>query len=755
MDVNLLKFDTRSEEYKNFICTLFYWILQDDVFLTLMKFDSYSFFNIISGFINEANIVNIIKNYEFTKINPKLLEKIQEEKDSFFLSKSSSEINTTNQNIEKSTILTERNGREVYYNNPNSVINNIIISLVEKNPSFFTEVDFSLFLIKYASKCSESNPVVGASKKYLVKGIKKLLTFYEEYEKLKKENPNEVLDVFNCHKLDKYLTNDNKIDTNNLFYKEINKSLRDFLDSIYQWKKEELEDIISVCNNTPFILVKIKLYELSKRYSECLDNYLNPENNKVSDEDVFTWLQHIFTAFSRKNKNLTENDLKNLQSAFIDKVDVLSKISMVKTNKIIKQFYCNSDKIIIIHKLDKIPSLQYEFLRQLICPSKGGTIEELAKNDNEIDFSKNLEINDDNKNNDSLCDLLLMQIDLLIKLNKINEVLPAIKQQIKIYPNSYPKEKCLEKCLQNKINDAAVYLYQSLGKNDSALSLTKEQTEKAFNSYLSDEKDESYNYFLQQLSLCINICQYTSESLVKQKMINKDIDTKEGDKLWFDLLKTLYNFEEKSKGKKAEKNISENIEDLLRKMCLHVSLQNIIETVTEIQKGAQYKEFKNILGDMLRSNNSFNRILENTKLILKHSTIKFEEERNQSSIRGNCFNNKICDVCHKNFIKSNNEVISCFGCGHQSHEKCAVCNNELEECVICRREGIGEEEYYSEKINMKNEEENNNIIVEEKKENKKNKKDDKKVFMFGIRDDKIKKLKDFDKKYLDKVIDIF
>ena len=39
------------------------------------------------------------------------------------------------------------------------------------------------------------------------------------------------------------------------------------------------------------------------------------------------------------------------------------------------------------------------------------------------------------------------------------------------------------------------------------------------------------------------------------------------------------------------------------------SLQNIIETVTEVQKEAQYKEFKNILGDMLRSNNSFNRIL--------------------------------------------------------------------------------------------------------------------------------------------------
>ena len=255
----------------------------------------------------------------------------------------------------------------------------------------------------------------------------------------------------------------------------------------------------------------------------------------------------------------------------------------------------------------------------------------------------------------------------------------------------FPTQKLFNALTEYKINDAAVYLYQSLGKNDSALALTKEQTENAFNTYLKDEKEESYKYFLTQLDLCIKICQYTSEFLEKQKLVNKDTNTKEGDKLWFDLLKTLYNFEKKCVMKDAEKKISENIEDLLRKMCLHVSLQNIIETVTEIQKDAQYKEFKNILGDMLRSNNSFNRILENTKLILKHSTVISEEERSQSSIRGNCYNNKICDVCHKNFVKSKSEIVSCFGCGHQSHEKCAYCNNNFEECVICRREGIGDE----------------------------------------------------------------
>ena len=89
------------------------------------------------------------------------------------------------------------------------------------------------------------------------------------------------------------------------------------------------------------------------------------------------------------------------------------------------------------------------------------------------------------------------------------------------------------------------------------------------------------------------------------------------------------------------KDAKYNIEKA-RKEEEYLKEKNIIETVTEIQKEAQYKEFKNILGDMLRSNNSFNRILKNTKLILKSSIVKCEIERNQSSIRGNCYNNKLC-----------------------------------------------------------------------------------------------------------------
>ena len=759
MDVNFLKFNTSSEEYKTFIAYLYYWILQDEIFVNLMKFDSYSFFNILTNFFNDPTISRIIKSFDFKKINPLFLQKVGEETDTVFLTKNSTEIRNNEVN-QKATISMTRNGKDIDYNNPNSVINNIIINLVEKNKAFFTEIDFSLFLIKYASKCTELNPVAGTCKKYIVQGIKKCLSFYEDYEKLKNSSSPEAVDVFKCHKLDKVIIDNNKIDRNNLFFKEIYKSLRDLLDSEYQWRKEELDEILSSCDKSPFTLAKIKIYELSKKYEDCLNNYLNMDNDEVFDEDVFTWLQRTFQAFSRKNKNLSEDDYKNLQKAVIDCVDKLSKKSVPKTNKIIKQFYGNKEKIIIIHKLDSLPSLQYEFVRQLICPSKGGNLEEITKDKNDLEElnNENDEENTDNKQND-LCDLFLLQIDLLIKLQKINEVLPSIKEQIKTYQKIYPKQKCLEKCLENKINDAAVYLYQSLGKSDEALALTKKSTEKAFEEYLKDGQEESYNYFIQQINLCIKICQDTSEALAKEKNNNKDIINKGGDKLWFDLLKSLYDFEkvcEKENKKEIEKKISENIENLLRKMCLHVSLQNIIETVTEIQKDAQYKEFKNILEDMLRSNNSFNRILKNTKSILKSSIVKTEIERNQSSIRGNCYNNKLCDVCHKNFIHSKNEVLTCFGCGHQSHLRCAYCNsNNYEECNICRREGVGNDDMAKMLENKGDDKKDSgNNIIKTKHRNALDKKG-KDLFMFGNRNDKINKLKDYDKKYIEKLTEIF
>ena len=721
MDVNLLKFDTKSNEYKTFIATIFYWILQDEIFIKLMKFDSYSFFNVLSQFFIDANVLKIIKNYEFKNIDTIFINEVTE--------------NKTKKSEEKN----------IDYNNPNSVINNIIIKLVEENKGFFIDIDFSLFLIKYASKSTELNPVVGKSKKYVVESVKKCLSFYDDYLQKKPD------DNFKCHKMDKMINK--PLDKTNIFYKEINKSLRDLFDSFYKWKKEEISELLEKVEKCPFILVKIKIYEIAKNYDECLKNYLNTENNEEFGDDVFTWMQKTFQSFSKKNEALNENDFKNLQTAVINNITKLSEISVPKTNKIIKQFYGNAEKINIIHKLDALPSLQYEFLIQLICPSKGGNLEELKINENNDDEN----LGEDNKNNESLCDLLLLQIDLLIKLKKNNEIFPSIKEQIITYPNLYPKKKCLQKCIDNNINDAAVFLYQSLGESDQALKLTKDNTEKAFVSYLENSNEENYKYFVEQLNLCIKICQDTSEKTQKEIKNNFNNNSKENnkineaEKLWFDLLKSLYNFEKRSVEKKeVESKISQNIEDLLRKMCIHVSLQNIIENVTEMQKEAQYKEFKNILGDMLRSNNSLNRILKNTKQILQTSIIKYEVERNKTIISGNCYNCQKCDVCHKYFSQTKNEIISCFGCGHQSHKICINSdeNNKNLECVICRRNGVegGDVNYISNK--------NNQINVSKEIENNEKVKDNSN-FAYGNRVDKIQKLKNYDQKYLENMIDMF
>ena len=64
MDANLLKFDTNSKDYQSFLALIFYWILQEDVFTNLIRFDSYSFLNVISLFVTDTFLLNIVKNYD-------------------------------------------------------------------------------------------------------------------------------------------------------------------------------------------------------------------------------------------------------------------------------------------------------------------------------------------------------------------------------------------------------------------------------------------------------------------------------------------------------------------------------------------------------------------------------------------------------------------------------------------------------------------------------------------------------------------
>ena len=768
MDINLLKFDKESVDYQNFIAIIFYWILQESVFINLIKFDSYSLLNIISLFFTDSTLLNIIKEYDFSKFSESVISKLSEENEIKFLkdTKAQPPLDSNNPDPQNKENDEKNKKPAIEYNNIISVINHILQMTESMSSNFFLSIDVSILLIKFAFKYSEKTPLPAALKKKVTEAFKKCLTFYDDYNKVKETNPNDVIDIFNCHKVNK---SSGIINKDNFFYKEMYRTLRDLIDSNYKWRKDDLNSFLDLCKNSPFVLVKIRLYEYTKNFSEVMNCYLDESNKSEShSEDVFAWLQRMFQSFSRKNDELNEIDFKNLQQTVIDNVGKLAKISIQKTNKIIKQFYGNDQKIIIIHKLDDAPLLQYEFIKQLLSPTRGGggRLEEVKNEENKD--KEETDENDTSKNakNESLCNILLLEIDLLIKLEKYKEVLPSVREKLTLYPSVYPKEKCLQKCLDNNINDAAVLLYQSLGQTDKAIELTRNSVEKAFDDYLSDKKDEKYDKFIKELNLRIKICEDTSELIEKKNIFSDDnnsdnkvkIGEKEIEDIWFNVLYQLYSFEQKSLDDDNIINkIKENINQLLRKMCLHVKLRNIIEIVINKREDSLFKDFQNILCEMIKSNNNFNRILSNTMIIMKNCAINSEEERLQGCIKGNYYNNEKCDVCHKDIDDKKKEKIFCFGCGHQCHDYCAYNKGEEyeSECPICK-----EREIIDESIIKKNYNENKNKIIyniedniineinnEEKNKNKEEK-------LAENRKNKIKKLNDYDNDYLGMIDEI-
>ena len=127
----------------------------------------------------------------------------------------------------------------------------------------------------------------------------------------------------------------------------------------------------------------------------------------------------------------------------------------------------------------------------------------------------------------------------------------------------------------------------------------------------------------------------------------------------------------------------------------------------------------------------------------------------------NCEKGKIKSFCSNKFFKnSRDEIVYFFGCGHQSHDKCCykkkinyskkniIINeydeNFIPECEVCRKNRIEDENKY--------ENEYENFILNEIKEasekinaNKNN--IEMNAFKFGSKEDKLKKLNKYDKKY--------
>ena len=546
-----------------------------------------------------------------------------------------------------------------------------------------------------------------------------------------------------------------------------------------------------------------------KNYDECVKIFLENKNEKIQNS-VFDWLDKTFSNFSQiieeekniqndslnkkeikeesifndikdntdiedeKKNEITKKELDNLRKVIISNIEELSKIKINKTKNLVENYFLNEDKLIIIEKLKHNPNLQLEFINQLLNPlnpsysNKQFIEEEDPDKQNNSYFALNSLFNKiykkdkenirEKKIQQKFEKLFLQQISLLITLKDEKILLRYLEINIKLYPN-YPLRLILNECIDNNILDSIIFLYQALGESKNALNLNKTNLDRAFINYLKDEIYDDKTEFLQKLEICLNICKENSESLTKKEPTEESKEThKEGEDLWFSLLETLYKYEEdceknqkveitQYRRKKVQNQLQKCIADLLKQMCLYVGIKNLVEYVTENQNRAQYKEFKSILESMLRTNTSFNRVIDNTMTILKRAVNNYEKEREKVTIKGNNYNYKKCDVCQEFFDITNNEVMLCFGCGHQSHKKCCykkklnkneiIDGNEFEEeCMICHQNEIENEEEKMEKereVVLKDINDIANIENEQRKREFKNK------------NDKIKRLKRYDK----------
>ena len=657
-----------NDNYKKFISLIYIFLLQKEIILNLIKFDSYNYFNILSKFFLDEKLKDIINNEKFD------INIYYDIYNNFF--KLYEKTNKSEETIKKN----ENDFIKNYYDLKEVL--NFIIQTSKSISMFFINQDLNMFLIKIATQ-----------KKYLIeknillKAVNEIFNFYNIYNNLTDDN--EKYDKFNVHKIiiDKY----NNIDPNNLYYKEINNSLLNFIVAYEnEFNVEDLNEFIKESENTPFIFPKIKILELNKVYKECLYIFLNNLDKLGGHEKLFEWINSLFKKITEKikdeneNKEIFKEDLKKLQDSILNILSDLMKISINDFSNVIENWFENDKKLIIIKKLDSEPKLQLKYIEKILS--------QLNENNNE-----KKEDDLDSKNNKKIInELILMSIDLLIKINKKNEILNLLKKNL----SNFNIDEVKSKCISNDVIDAAVYLYELEGNNIEALNIVINYLKKIYTLINSNQNNEDLNLFNNALNISIQICELNTNQLneiienEKEKKRKKEEKKKENEKeeekeknesekLWFNLLELLFNFKEKAEksNEKVNNLVSDSIDYFLKKMCLYVSIKKILSYVTANYNDVKIKEFKNVLNLMLNSYSNLKSVLYNSKNIFKFTIDNLNKQYKKELYHGFLCEIEYCDYCHKTFEALKRDKIKIYLCGHKVHLNCAGENDEV--CVVC------------------------------------------------------------------------
>ena len=616
--------------------------------ISLRMFDSYTYFLILENFFLDKNILYIIK-----KINKKLILDIQKRKNIQLFNKKDKI------DIDLESILTG-----IYRNYSNN---------------FYDKYDLSFFIIKICN-------IIEIKETILYDSIFFLLNYYKS-----------ISSNYNALKnSDRFGTHANIINFGNEYIKKFSKNLIssiDILKSYYTdknlFKNRYLNNLINIVNESPFTLIKIYLFDLNYEYNKCIDFYL--EDNSLSYEEKFQVFKYINNKlelmqsnpyFFGQNPNPEKNYFEDFKNYISNKIEKLAQISIEELEKLILNWY-KKEQISIIHKLDIVPEIQLQYLHFF-------TKEVINNYNNGEDIT------------DEMKDIFSLYFELLIKMNKSNYLISALKENM----NFYPLEKCLELTLKYNLNETSIYIYEKLGKYNKALSIALNEIDDIFiktkniiinkddfeldidrRNNLKDIKEDLFYKLQRNINIAIKICQKVSGFEEKSTTGNMHLQ------LWYNLFRKIFEMYEDIK--QANKN--DSLEEISLLLLIRNELENFLKNsfayqgskkilyyiINIIENKDEYQDFMNIFHKILPSLKKFSFLLKSGSNMYRNFTFKYVEIMKEKTFQGVDLNIFKCKECKKRFDKFSKQKIIAFQCGHILHLKCCFIYQDKPYCSFC------------------------------------------------------------------------
>ena len=626
--------------------------------MNLRIFDSHTYFLILENFFDK-NIIFIIK-----KINEKIIDDVQKRKNIQLFN------NNENTNIDLETI----------------IINGIYKAQI-KNNLFFDKFDLSFFIIKICDKIQIRENILFESIFYLLNCYK---TISSDYNSLKEK------DIFGTHH--KIINFDNE------FLKGFNKhiiSSINVLKNLYNdyslFKSRYINNLINIIEESPFTLIKIYIYNLNDDYNKCVDLYLESKSLPYEDKiKVFNFINNKLEELknnpyyygNNNNGNTEINYFKEFKNYISTKIEKLATISIEELEKLILTWF-NKEQISIINKLDIIPEIQLQYLHFF-------TKEIINNYNNENGNSNGEGISEEIK------DIFLLYFKLLIKMDKCNYLISALKENVYFYP----LDKCLDLTLKNGLNEVSIFIYEILGKYNEALSISIKEIDKFYikakniiinkddfeldidtRANLKDVKEDLFYKLQRNINVGLKICQKVSGKDLKSSFGNIYIQ------LWYNLFIKLFEIYEDIKSSKENNSlekisllllISNELENFLKNAFAYQGTEKIIHHMINIcQNKSEYIDFISIISKILPLLKNYSSMLKSGNKLFNQFYLNDINIFNNKTFEGVSMNLSKCDKCQKIIDRTTKKKIVLFQCGHILHFGCSFIYEEIPYCSIC------------------------------------------------------------------------